>query len=202
MYAAPWRLMDQFLVVRRLVEAGVRCVTLALSRWDWHGGNFKRGRQDIPMLDQGVSALVQDIHNRGLDKDISVVVWGEFGRTPKINKDAGRDHWANANFALLAGGGMKTGQVIGATDKHAGVPIERPIHPQEVLATIYHNLGINLSSTTVPDAQGRPQYLLERRTTIANSYNASLELRMRFIIPAKKATGRYNCTTGDSWNDA
>ena len=159
----PWRLMDQFLVARRLVEAGVRCVTIAFSRWDWHGGNFRRARQDMPMLDQGVSALVEDLHNRGLDKDISVVVWGEFGRTPKINKSAGRDHWANANFALLAGGGMRTGQVIGATDKHAGVPIERPIHPQEVLATLYHNLGINLATTTVADAQGRPQYLLERR---------------------------------------
>ena len=163
----PWRLLDQFLMARRLVEAGVRCVTLAFSRWDWHGGNFRRAREDMPMLDQGLSALVQDIHNRGLDKDISVIVWGEFGRTPKINKDAGRDHWANANFALLAGGGMRTGQVIGTTDKHGGVPIDRPIHPQEVLATIYHRLGIDLDSTTITDAQGRPQYLLDHRTPVA-----------------------------------
>ena len=162
----PWRLLDQFLIARRLIEAGVRCVTLAFSRWDWHGNNFKRGREDIPMLDQGLSALVQDIHDRGLDQDISVVCWGEFGRTPIINKSAGRDHWANANFALLAGGGMKTGQVVGATDKIASVPIERPIHPQEVLATIYHNLGIDLNHTTVRDAQGRPQYLLDYRDPI------------------------------------
>ncbi len=162
----PWRLLDQFLIARRLIEAGVRCVTLAFSRWDWHGGNFKRGRQDMPMLDQGLSAMVEDIHNRGLDKDISVVCWGEFGRTPKINKSAGRDHWSNANFAVLAGGGMRTGQVIGSTDRTAAVPVERPIHPQEVLATLYHNLGIDLSTTTVTDQQGRPQYLLDHRDPI------------------------------------
>lgn len=162
----PWRLLDQFLIARRLIEAGVRCVTLAFSRWDWHGGNFDSGRHDMPMLDQGVSALVEDIHQRGLDKDIAVVVWGEFGRTPKINKDAGRDHWPNANFALLAGGGMRTGQVIGATDKIAAVPVERPIHPQEVLATLYHSIGIQLDHTTVIDHTGRPQFLLSRRVPV------------------------------------
>lgn len=162
----PWRLLDQFLVARRLIEAGVRCVTLSFSRWDWHGGNFKRARQDVPMLDQGLTALVDDIHQRGLDKDISVVVWGEFGRTPKINENAGRDHWPNANFAVLAGGGMRTGQVLGATDRTASVPVDRPIHPQEVLATIYHCLGIDLNKTTVTDATGRPQYLLDYRDPI------------------------------------
>ncbi|MCA9082321.1 MAG: DUF1501 domain-containing protein, partial [Planctomycetaceae bacterium] len=162
----PWRLLDQFLIARRLIEAGVRCVTLAFSRWDWHGGNFKRGRQDMPMLDQGLSALVEDLHQRGLDKDVSVVVWGEFGRTPKINASAGRDHWPSANFALLAGGGMQTGQVIGATDKYAGEPTERPVHPQEVLATLYHSLGIDLHATTVIDHTGRPQYLLDVRDPI------------------------------------
>jgi hypothetical protein len=162
----PWRLLDQFLIARRLIEAGVRCVTLAFNRWDWHGGNFVSGRQDIPMLDQGLSALVEDIHNRGLDRDISVVVWGEFGRTPKINSSAGRDHWPSANFALLAGGAMRTGQVIGATDATASVPVERPIHPQEVLATLYHSLGINLNATKVIDASGRPQHLLEYRDPI------------------------------------
>lgn len=162
----PWRLLDQFLVARRLVEAGARCVTLAFSRWDWHGGNFNRGRQDMPMLDQGLSALVSDLHERGLDQDVSVVVWGEFGRTPKINNTAGRDHWASANFALLAGGGMKTGQVIGATDKQGGAPIERPIHPQQVLATLYRNIGIDVDHVTVPDHQGRPQYLVDKREVI------------------------------------
>jgi hypothetical protein len=162
----PWRLLDQFLIARRLIEAGARCVTLAFSRWDWHGGNFVRGREDIPMLDQGLSALVEDIHNRGLEKDISVVVWGEFGRTPRINKDAGRDHWAPANFAILAGGGMRTGQVIGATDRIGAEPVERPIHPQQVLAMLYRNLGIDVDRITVPDHQGRPQYLVEHREMI------------------------------------
>jgi uncharacterized protein (DUF1501 family) len=89
----PWKRLDQFLMARRLVEAGARCVTIGFSRWDWHGANFKRGREDFPLLDQGVTSLVQDLHDRGLDKDVSVIVWGEFGRTPVINKSAGRDHW-------------------------------------------------------------------------------------------------------------
>src|SRR5207253_2242143 len=85
------KLMEQFLIARRLVEAGARCVTLAFSRWDHHGDNFGALRQDLPLLDQGVSALIEDLHRRGLEKDVSVVMWGEFGRTPTINKDAGRD---------------------------------------------------------------------------------------------------------------
>lgn len=156
------RLMEQFLMARRLVEAGVRCVTLAFSRWDWHGGNFKRGREDMPMLDQGVSALVQDLHNRGLDKDVTVIVWGEFGRTPTINAQAGRDHWPRVSCALLAGGGMKTGQVIGATDRLGGEASERPVHFQEIHATLYRNVGIDVKSTTVNDLSGRPRYLVDQ----------------------------------------
>ena len=114
------RVTENLLVARRLVEAGARVVSLNFSRWDWHGGNFAQGRTEFPLLDNAVSALVQDLHDRGLDKDVSVVVWGEFGRTPTINNDAGRDHWPRVNSALLACGGMKTGQVIGATDKQAG----------------------------------------------------------------------------------
>ena len=138
-----------------------RCVTLAFSRWDWHGGNFKRGRQDMPMLDQGVSALVEDLRQRGMDKDVSVVVWGEFGRTPKINNKAGRDHWPRVSCALMAGGGMKTGQVIGATDRLGGEAIDRPVTFPEVHATLYHNLGIDVRTATAPDLSGRPQYLVE-----------------------------------------
>src|SRR5947209_6066704 len=114
------KLMEQFLVARRLVEAGARCVTLAFSRWDHHGDNFGALRQDLPLLDQGVSALIEDLYQRGMDKDVSVVVWGEFGRTPTINKDAGRDHWPNVSCALLSGGGMRTGQVVGSTDRIGG----------------------------------------------------------------------------------
>ncbi len=155
------RLMEQFLMARRLVEAGVRCVTLAFSRWDWHGGNFRRGRQDMPMLDQGVSALVEDLHQRGLDKDVTVIVWGEFGRTPRINKGAGRDHWPRVSCALLAGGGMRTGQVIGSTNRLGEHAKDRPVTFQEVHATAYHNLGIDVNTTTVKDLSGRPTYLVD-----------------------------------------
>ena len=140
------------------------CVTLNFSRWDWHGGNFKRAKQDMPMLDRAVSALVDDLHERGLDQDVSVVVWGEFGRTPKINNNAGRDHWPKVSCALLAGGGMKTGQVIGATDRIGGEAVDRPVSFQEVIATLYHNLGIDLNSTTVNDLTGRPRYLVDNGT--------------------------------------
>jgi hypothetical protein len=155
------KLMEHFLVARRLVEAGARCVTLAFSRWDHHGKNFDALRQDLPLLDQGVSALIEDLHQRGLDKDVSVVVWGEFGRTPTINKDGGRDHWPRVSCALLAGGGMKTGQVIGATDRLGGEANERPVQFGEVFATLYHNLGIDVNKATVNDLSGRPQFLVE-----------------------------------------
>jgi hypothetical protein len=154
------KLMEHFLIARRLVEAGARCVTLAFSRWDHHGDNFGALRQDLPLFDQGLSALVEDLHQRGLDKDVSVVVWGEFGRTPTINKDAGRDHWPRVSCAVLAGGGMKNGQVIGATDRLGGEATERPVQFGEVFATLYHNLGIDVSKVTIPDLSGRPQYLV------------------------------------------
>ncbi len=155
------KLMEHFLIARRLVEAGARCVTLAFSRWDHHGDNFGALRQDLPLLDQGVSALIEDLHQRGLDKDVSVVVWGEFGRTPTINKDGGRDHWPRVSCALLSGGGMKTGQVIGATDRLGGEATDRPVQFGEVFATLYHNLGIDVTKVTVPDLSGRPQYLVD-----------------------------------------
>jgi hypothetical protein len=155
------KLLDNFLIARRLVSAGVRCVTLAFSRWDWHGGNFNRARQDMPMLDQGVTALVEDLHARGMDKDVSVVVWGEFGRTPKINKDAGRDHWPRVSCGLLACGGMKHGQAIGATDRLGGEATDRPVTYGEVFSTLYHNLGIDVENTTILDLQGRPRYLID-----------------------------------------
>jgi hypothetical protein len=158
-------LNDYFLAARRLVEAGVRVVTLAYGRWDWHGKpygtTFENARHHMPMLDRGLTTLVEDLHQRGLDEDVSVVVWGEFGRTPKINKEAGRDHWPSVACALLAGGGMKTGQVIGSTDRLAGTAKDRPVHFQEVFATLYHNLGIDLSTATVKDHTGRPHYLVD-----------------------------------------
>ena len=155
------RLTSNFLIARRLVEAGARCVTLGFSRWDHHGNNFPQLREDLPLLDQGLSALLDDLYDRGMEKDVSVVVWGEFGRTPIINKGGGRDHWPNVSCAFLAGGGMKTGQVIGATDRLGGEAISRPVQFGEVFATLYANLGIDVSKVTFPDHSGRPQYLVD-----------------------------------------
>ena len=152
---------DHFLMARRLVEIGARCVTISFGRWDTHGNNFKDNAIRIPKLDIALSALIEDLYSRGLDKDVSVVVWGEFGRTPKINSNAGRDHWPAVSFALLSGGGMRTGQVIGETNRLGEVPKNRPVHFQEVFATLYENLGID-PSTTVPDRNGRPMPLLDR----------------------------------------
>jgi uncharacterized protein (DUF1501 family) len=153
---------DHLLIARRLVEAGVRVVSLSFGRWDSHGGNFAMVRDHGPKLDQALSALIDDLESRGMLGDVSIVVWGEFGRTPKINKDAGRDHWPQVSTALLAGGGMRTGQVIGATNRLGEHATDRPVHVQEVLATLYHNLGIDTQTFTVVDATGRPQYLVEK----------------------------------------
>jgi hypothetical protein len=152
---------DQFLMARRLVEAGVRVVTLTYGRWDSHGKNFEFMRDHGGKLDQGLSALIEDLEVRGMLKDVSIVVWGEFGRTPRINKEAGRDHWPQVSCAFLAGGGMRTGQAIGATNRLGEFAKERPVTFNEVHATLYHNLGINPATTTLTDNTGRPQHLAE-----------------------------------------
>jgi uncharacterized protein (DUF1501 family) len=152
------------LAARRLVESGVRCVTLAYGRWDWHGQphgtNFENARDHLPFLDQGVSALIDDLYDRGLDRDVTVIVWGEFGRTPRINPRGGRDHWPRVGCGMMFGGGLRTGQVIGETNRLGEEPIDRPVHFQEVFATIYRNLGINTNTATIPDLHGRPRYLV------------------------------------------
>ncbi|HXD85247.1 MAG TPA: DUF1501 domain-containing protein [Urbifossiella sp.] len=150
---------DQLLMARRLVEAGARVVTLAYGFWDTHGQNFRSLKRQLPLFDTGISALVEDIHNRGLQDDVTVVVWGEFGRTPKINKDAGRDHWARVNSVLMTGGGMKTGQVIGSTDSAAGEAKDDPVHYPSVLATVYKNLGLD-PHAMVYDVSNRPSPIL------------------------------------------
>jgi len=159
------RVPQSLLMARRLIEAGARVVTLNYSKWDWHGGPygtiFSREAEDFPVFDQCVSALVEDLHQRGLDRACTVMIAGEFGRTPKISAQVGRDHWPQVNCALLAGGGMKTGQVIGATDRIAGEAVRRPVTFAELYATLYHNLGIDVDRTTIDDLDGRPQYLVE-----------------------------------------
>ena len=162
------RVPQSLLMARRLIEAGVRVVTLNYSKWDWHGGPnnsiFKREQEDFPIFDQCVSALVEDLHTRGLADDCAVVIWGEFGRTPKISARVGRDHWPQVNSALLAGGGFKHGQVIGATDRIGGEAIARPVTFGEVYASLYQHLGIN-GATTITDLNGRPQYLVEDQSS-------------------------------------
>ena len=159
------RVPQSLLMARRLIEAGVRVVTLNYSKWDWHGGPdnsiFKREKEDFPALDQCLSALVEDLHHRGLSDDCTVVVMGEFGRTPKINGQVGRDHWPNVNCAVLAGGGMTHGQVIGATDKIGAEAVNRPVTFGDLFATLYKNMGIDCLHTSVSDIEGRPQALVE-----------------------------------------
>ncbi|MDA1055609.1 MAG: DUF1501 domain-containing protein [Planctomycetota bacterium] len=152
--------MRKLLLARRLVEAGVRCVSVSFSDFDTHSSNFARMKHMLPILDHGLHALIQDLEERGMINDVTIVLWGEFGRTPKINDKAGRDHWPQVGMAMLAGGGMQTGQVIGATDRTASVAIARPVTYQDVFATLYRNLGIDATKTTLIDPSGRPQYLL------------------------------------------
>ncbi len=154
---------EHVLMARRLVSAGARSVTLSYGRWDSHGSNFDLVRDHGAKLDQCVSALVRDLDQRGMLDDTLVVVWGEFGRTPKINPNGGRDHWPQVSAALLAGGGFNHGQIIGSTNRLGEVPDSRPVHIQEICATMYRGLGIDTMSTTVLDNTGRPQYLLDHR---------------------------------------
>lgn len=152
----------KFLLARRLVQAGVRCVSVSISDFDTHSANFDRMRHLLPIVDHGLATLVSDLEERGMLDDVSIVVWGEFGRTPRINdKNGGRDHWPRVGPALLAGGGMRTGQVIGETDRTAGSAISRPVHYKDIFATLYKNLGIDARNVTILDPQGRPQYLLD-----------------------------------------
>ncbi len=155
------RNLEHFLMARRLVEAGARCVTLNFGRWDFHSNHAAGMRSHAPLFDQGLSTLIEDLEERGMLDDVTVVAWGEFGRTPIINKTGGRDHWPRVGGALLAGGGMTCGQVIGATDKTGGDIAERPVHFGEVFATIYQNLGIDPHKTTIADFTGRPHYLVD-----------------------------------------
>ncbi|MEO1982115.1 MAG: DUF1501 domain-containing protein [Fuerstiella sp.] len=156
-----------FLTARRLIEAGVRAVNFNWGSWDTHSNNFGHLKGQLPKLDIAMSALLEDLHTRGMDKDVTVVMWGEFARTPRVNNNkGGRDHWLEVAMCFVAGGGMKMGQVIGESNRNAERVVDRPVHLQEVFATIYHNLGIDVKNTTITDPAGRPQYLVDHREPI------------------------------------
>jgi hypothetical protein len=167
---------QNLLLARRIVEAGVRCVTVAFGAWDWHGtqrdGSLEyHSKKYLPVFDQALSVFLSDLAERGLLETVSVVVWGEFGRTPRINTQAGRDHWPSTQSVLLAGGGIQGGRIIGKTDSLGGVPVERPVHVQEVFASLYRNLGIDVNTVTVRDLNGRPNFLVdENRQPIDELY--------------------------------
>ncbi len=167
----PMRLGQSCLLARRLVEAGVRFVTVTDDGWDTHddaarrlAGTFNQGkmiyRGKLPDLDQAVAALLEDLQARGLLESTLVVVMGEFGRTPKLNSKGGRDHWPRASFALLAGGGAKRGAVVGSTDPHGELPASRPVLPEDLLATVYHLLGVD-ARAEYRSGDGRPLRVLE-----------------------------------------
>jgi uncharacterized protein (DUF1501 family) len=158
------------LLARRFIEAGAGFVSLRIGSWDHHGnagGTVTSGAKDnCPPMDQAVGALIADLFDRGLDRRVLLVVWGEFGRTPRINGSAGRDHWPQAMSVLLSGGGLKMGQVIGATTRKGEHPADNPVSPADVLATVYRHLGIDAEQAFVNNA-GRPIPILSHGATIA-----------------------------------
>jgi len=153
--------LSPFLTARRLIEVGVRVVSFSWGGWDTHSDNFKSLTRQLPALDRGLSALLTDLDERGLLQDTMVVMWGEFGRTPRVNQTAGRDHWSRAMSCFIAGGGLKTGQVIGSTNRLGETAQDRPVHLQQVFATMYTMLGVDPLNTTILDPNGRPTHLVE-----------------------------------------
>ena len=143
------------LLARRLVEAGARCVNINTGNWDHHNDIAAGLEEHLPPLDRAIATLVEDLETRGMLDEVIVYCVGEFGRTPRMNGHAGRDHWSDCFSVLLAGGGMKGGQIVGASEKWGGGVLERPVTPHDLLATIYHTLGIPLD-THFEDASGRP----------------------------------------------
>lgn len=157
---------ERFLLARRLIQSGVRCVSFSFGGWDTHGENFKSMRRQLPNLDRGLAALIEDLSDHGLLDSTIIMMSGEFGRTPRINGTAGRDHWPRASFFFLAGGGLQHGQAIGATSRKGEEPVQRPVHIQNVFHTVYHLLGIDSNTVTLTDPNGRPQYLVDDRKLI------------------------------------
>lgn len=158
----------KFLLARRLVQAGARCVSVSISDFDTHSDNFPRMRNLLPIVDFGLHALILDLEEQGLLERTTIVVWGEFGRTPRIDpKTGGRHHWPAVGPAVIAGGGLRTGVVVGETDRTGDSVRSRPVHYKDVFATLFHTLGIDARTTTLTDPQGRPQFILDEGEVIS-----------------------------------
>ncbi len=175
-HAEPDKLRDEYgrhalgqscLMARRLVEAGVRCVTIDHSNWDTHDANFETLRKQLPHLDAGVSTLFRDLAERGLLDTTLVIVTGEFGRTPRINKNAGRDHWGPAFTVALGGGGVKGGRVVGKTDGRAERPAADPFGPEDLSATLCRLLGIDPEEEFLTP-EGRPVKIVNNGRVIGD----------------------------------
>jgi uncharacterized protein (DUF1501 family) len=160
------QLAKQLLLARRLCESGVGFVTLNFGGWDMHGQIANGMRNLGPRVDHAVSTFIQDVHNRGLQNDILLVITGEFGRTPRINNGAGRDHWAPLSTLALAGGGLRMGQAVGESSAKAEVPRTTPITPQDLMATVFHVLGIP-QNLHYNDPTGRPTPMVNGGRPIA-----------------------------------
>ncbi|MBQ18742.1 MAG: hypothetical protein CMJ65_16645 [Planctomycetaceae bacterium] len=157
---------NNLLAARRLIEEGVRCVTMTWGGWDTHGNNFNSMRGRLPGLSRKLTALIEDLDARGMLDDTIIMMSGEFGRTPRVNGNKGRDHWPSAAFFFIAGGGFKHGQVIGSTNSRGERPKDNPIRLQRIFHTLYHQLGIDCNTTTLIDPNGRPQFLSYERELI------------------------------------
>jgi hypothetical protein len=161
---------QRILLARRLVEAGVRLVTVDLRWWDTHVKGFESLRDGfLPRFDRAYSALIEDLDQRGLLASTLVVAWGEFGRTPRVNNDAGRDHYPNVFSAALAGGPVQGGRVVGSSDEKGAFPKDNPKTPQDVLATMYQHLGVD-ASAQYPNGSGRPISVLPSGRPIEELY--------------------------------
>jgi hypothetical protein len=164
------RTNSNLLIARRLIQCGVRVITMngSWGGWDTHSNNFTNlKKRNLPTMDHGLSTLLTDLERNDMLQDVTIVVWGEFGRTPRVNARGGRDHWPRLSHAFLAGGGLKTGQMVGTSTKYAEYAQDRPVDYQEVHATLYHTLGIDPRTAQIIDPNGRPQYLLDMREPVA-----------------------------------